>query len=281
MLLTDPSATTRTEFLAFARELAAQAEAAIMPHFQEHAVSYKADGSEVTIADREGEAVMRRLIGDRYPDHAILGEEHGQSGPEGARYCWVLDPIDGTAWFTLGVPLFGTLVALLEDGEPIVGVIHLPGLQETVYAAKGSGCWFVRRGSDPTQVHVSAVPRLPEAIASATGVHSSDIQCHGEELPYRLTQLIHRVRKFRFCSDCNQHALVSRGKLQVAVDTLMNPWDVAALVPCIEEAGGKVTNLAGQRKNIVFGGSLLSTCGEPLHQTVLDLLQPAAESQWI
>ena len=280
MVLTNSSPTT-TEFLTFARQLATQAQGAIMPHFQEHAVSYKADGSEVTVADREGEALMRRLIAEQYPDHAVLGEEHGQSGSDHAKYRWVLDPIDGTAWFTLGVPLFGTLVALLEDNEPIVGVIHFPGLEETVYAAKGEGCWFTRRGSAPAQVQVSPVPELQAAIASATGVHSSDIQCQDEELPYRLTQLIHRVRKFRFCSDCNQHALISRGKLQIAVDTLMNPWDIAALVPCIEEAGGKVTNLAGERENIVFGGSLLSTCGEPLHQKVLDLLQPATESQWL
>ncbi|MGB3616455.1 MAG: inositol monophosphatase family protein [Elainellaceae cyanobacterium] len=273
--------TTQPEFLTFARDLAEKAESVIMPHFQEHAVSYKADGSEVTVADRNGEALMRKLIGERYPDHAILGEEYGDSGADGATYCWVLDPIDGTAWFTLGVPLFGTLVALLKDNEPLVGVIHLPGLGETVYAAKGSGCWFQRRGSEPVQVHVSASPTLDSAIASATGVHSSDIQCKSEEIPYRLTQLIHQVRKFRFCSDCNQHALVCRGKLHIAVDTQMNPWDIAALVPCVEEAGGTVTNLAGERENIVFGGSLLSSCGGPLHEAVLEVLQPSDQSQWL
>jgi len=273
--------TTKSDFLTFARELAYSAERTIMPHFQEHAVSYKSDGSEVTIADREGEALMRKLVNERYPDHAILGEEYGESGPQGAKHCWVMDPIDGTAWFTLGIPLFGTLIALLEDNEPILGVIHLPGLGETVYATRGGGCWFQRRDSEPRRIHVSAPPALNHAVASATGVHSSDIQCQSGETPYRLTQLIHQVRKFRFCSDCNQHALVCRGKLHIAVDTLMNPWDIAALVPCIEEAGGTVTNLAGDRHNIVFGGSLLSSCGGPLHETVLQLLQPSDQSQWL
>ncbi len=278
--MTQATTDSKLEFLSFARELATQAEAVIMPHFRSHVVSYKADGSEVTIADQQGEAMMRQLISDRYPHHGILGEEYGESGA-GAEHRWLLDPIDGTAWFTLGMPLFGTLIALLEGNEPILGVIHWPGLKETVYAAKGHGCWFQSPGSEPMRIRVSAPPALPEAIASATGVHSSDIQCGPEETPYRLTQLIHRVRKFRFCSDCNQHALVCRGKLHAAVDTLMNPWDIAALVPCVEEAGGKVTNLAGDRHNIVFGGSLLSTCGEPLHRTVLEVLRPSVQSQWL
>lgn len=270
-------------YLDFARRLAQSAEAVIMPHFRHHTVSYKSDGSEVTIADQQGEQVMRSLIEQTYPDHDILGEEYGASAPKESgqgeadkehRYQWILDPIDGTAWFTLGVPLFGTLVALLDQGEPIVGVIHLPGLGETVYAAKGHGCWYQAQAEDPIRVTVRPPVALAEAIASTTGVHSSDIQCKPEETPYALTRLIGGVQKFRFCSDCNQHALVCRGKLHIAVDTLMNPWDVAALVPCIEEAGGKVTTLQGDRHNIVFGGSLLSTCGEPLHSEVLRLLQP-------
>lgn len=269
------------EFLSFARELAHHAESAIMPHFNDHAVSYKSDGSEVTIADQQGEKLMRQMIGDRYPDHGILGEEYGESGAPDAKHRWVLDPIDGTAWFTLGMPLFGTLVSLLEDNEPILGVIHFPGLKQTVYAARGHGCWFQAQGSKPHRVRVSGATALKETVASATGVHSSDIQCKPGETPYRLTQLIHRVRKFRFCSDCNQHALVCRGKLQVAVDTLMNPWDIAALVPCVEEAGGTVTSLTGDRENIVFGGSLLSTCGGPLHESVLEVLQPSVQSQWL
>ena len=287
----------RIEFLDFGRHLAEVAEATIMPHFREHTVSFKSDGTEVTIADKQGEQIMRAMIEQHYPNHDILGEEFGSSNIENgnpdannpkesnveegkmekrspAQYRWILDPIDGTAWFTLGVPMFGTLVALLEDGEPIVGVIHFPGLRETVYAAKGHGCWYQVLDGEPVAVTVKPAVEMERAIASATGVHSSDIQAQPGEIPYKLTDLIQTVQKFRFCSDCNQHALICRGKLHIAVDTLMNPWDVAALVPCVEEAGGKVTNLQGNRDNIVFGGSLLSTCGEPLHSEVLKLLQP-------
>ncbi|NET48189.1 MAG: inositol monophosphatase family protein [Merismopedia sp. SIO2A8] len=280
---------TPSQFLDFALHLAHRAEATILPYFNNHTVSFKSDGSEVTIADKEGERVMRELITQTFPNHSILGEEFGEqtatsthSAPGSSSYRWVLDPIDGTAWFTLGVPLFGTLVALLEDNEPIVGVIHLPGIGETVYAAKGMGCWFQSRRTvseevsapDPIRVKVRSPVTIEEAIASTTGLHSTEITHNPGEIPYRMPDLIRQVRKFRFCSDCNQHALVARGKLHVAVDTLMNPWDVAALVPCVEEAGGTVTNLAGERDNIVFGGSLITSCGDPLHSEVIQILTP-------
>lgn len=268
--------TTIQQFLNFARRLASTAEATIIPHFHNHTVSFKSDGTEVTIADQQGEAVMRDLIAQTFPDHDILGEELGESRAADAssRYRWVLDPIDGTAWFTLGVPLFGTLVALLEDNEPIVGVIHLPGLGETVYAAKDLGCWFQSRHQSPIRVEVRSPVTVEHAIASTTGLHCTDVTQNPNETHYRMTQLMKQVQKFRFCSDCNQHALVARGKLHIAVDTAMNPWDIAALVPCIEEAGGTVTNLAGERDNIVFGGSLMSSCGEPLHSDIIKILQP-------
>jgi len=263
-----------SDLLAFALDLARAAEGAILPRYRTARVSLKSDGTEVTDADREAEALMRRLIGERFPAHAILGEEFGPSGELGAAYCWVLDPIDGTASFTLGLPLFGTLVALLEAGEPVLGVIHLPAMGETVYAARGQGCWFRAGAEPPVRVHAAAPVPLAEAVVSSTGPHSSDIQWQPGQIPYRLSALIRSVRKFRFVGDCVQHALVCRGKLHAAVDTIMSPWDVAALVPCVEEAGGKVTTLAGERRNLLAGGSLLASCGSPLHEEALRILAP-------
>ena len=114
------------ELLEFAVELAHVAEPSILSRYRNPTVSHKADGTEVTDADRKGEEVMRELIGRRHPGHAILGEESGAGGPADAEWRWVLDPIDGTASFSLGVPLFGTLVGLLRHGTPVVGVVHLP-----------------------------------------------------------------------------------------------------------------------------------------------------------
>ena len=262
------------DLLDFALDLARAAEAAILPRFRTAEVRLKPDGSEVTDADREAETAMRRLITERFPSHAILGEEFGESGSLGAGYCWVLDPIDGTASFTLGLPLFGTLVALLEDGEPLLGVIHLPAMRETVYAARGQGCWFRAGSETPSPARVAAAVPLADAVVSSTGPHSSDIQAQSGQTPYRLSALIRSARKFRFVGDCVQHALVCRGKLHAAVDTIMSPWDIAALVPCIEEAGGTATTLAGERCGLLTGGSLLTSCGSPLHEEALRVLAP-------
>ncbi len=269
----------RQEFLHFALELAAAAAEYIEPRYLRCEVTLKTDGSEVTEADREAETAMRDRIAERYPDHHVLGEEFGLSGDRDAEYLWVLDPVDGTASFTLGVPLFGTLVGLLERGEPVVGVIHITALRETIYAAAGSGCWYRRGDTPPRQVRVSARSTLAESIASATAMHSSDLWCEPGQTPYRLSAYARGARKFRFVTDCFQHFLVCRGALQAALDTLMFPWDNAAIVPCVREAGGKATTAGGDENDVVWGGSLLTSCGEPLHSELVDVLQPATAGE--
>ena len=169
--------------------------------------------------------------------------------------------------------LFGTLIAFLEAQEPVIGVIHFPVLGETVYAGKHLGCWFQRGEVTPVQVRVSAGVPLHEAVVSASGVHGSDISRGGSGKAYRLTPVLHQARKFRFCGDCMQHALVCRGNLHVAIDTVIQPWDIAALISCIEEAGGIASTLSGQREGIVFGGSLLTSCDRTLHNEALRLPQ--------
>jgi histidinol-phosphatase len=263
----------RQAFLDFALKLAMIAEKEILPRYRNVTVSLKSDGSEVTEADREAERVMRGWIEAEYPDHDILGEEHGATN-KGSRYKWILDPVDGTASFTLAMPIFGTLVALVEDDEPVVGVIHLPAIGETVYAAKGLRCWFQAEGAAPTRVQVDPISSLKQAIASSSGIQSSDILCKEGEMPYRLSNVIRGARKFRFCGDCSQYALLARGKLHVALDPVMKPWDIAALVPCVEEAGGVVTSITGEREGVIYSGSLLTTSGQALHEEVLELLQP-------
>jgi histidinol-phosphatase len=259
--------------LDLALDLARTAEAEILPRFRTVSVTRKPDGTEVTEADREAERVMRDRLADERPDHAVLGEEFGESGPDDARYRWVLDPVDGTAGFTIGVPLFGTLVALLENGEPVVGVIHFPAIDETVYAARGQGCWF-RTADDEGAVTVDPVASLDAATVTTTALHSSDITAANDQTPYRLTPLLRRASKFRFVTDCLQHALVARGRTHAAVDTIMHPWDIAALVPCVREAGGAAQPLDPNAKNVVFGGSLVTAGTDSLLHEVRALLQP-------
>ncbi len=259
--------------LTLALDLAETAESEILPRFRTVASIEKPDGTEVTEADREAERAMRDHLADARPDHAVLGEEFGATGPEDARYQWILDPVDGTAGFTIGVPLFGTLVALLEDGAPVVGVIHFPAIDETVYAARGDGCTF-RSDGDEMDVSVDPVASIPDATITTTALHSSDVTATADQTPYRMTELVRRAGKFRFVTDCLQHSLVARGRTHAAVDTIMHPWDIAALVPCVRETGGVAEPLDPEVDDVVFGGSLISAGSQALLEDVRRLLQP-------
>jgi histidinol-phosphatase len=262
----------KNEILEFALALAEAAESEIMPRFRSCTVNWKPDGSEVTDADRRAEEVMREIIARRLPGHAILGEEYGGPQEPTLDPLWVLDPVDGTASFAVGLPIFGTLIGYVEQGEPQVGVIHFPAMGETVYAAKGSGCWARLRGEAAKRVNVSGTTELRHAFVSASSVSPSDIDPLQAGPCYKLSALIPKTRKFRFISDCVQHALVAQGRIDAAVDTIMNPWDIAALVPCVEEAGGVVTDLEGVRERLVWRSSLLSTSSPILHKQILQIL---------
>lgn len=266
---------TLSSLLDLALDLSRTAESEILPRFRSVSVTRKPDGTEVTEADREAERAMRAQLAAERPDDAVLGEEFGDTGPEDARYQWVLDPVDGTAGFTIGVPLFGTLVALLEDGEPVIGVIHFPAIDETVYAAREEGCWF-RTADQETSVEVDPVATLADATVTTTALHSSDVMANDDQTPYRMSILMRRAGKFRFVTDCLQHALVARGRTHVAVDTLMRPWDVAALVPCVREAGGAAAPLDPDscRDDVVFGGSLITAASPSLLHEVRSLVRP-------
>ncbi len=258
--------------LSFALDLAERAAAEIMPRFRTTAVEFKADGTEVTAADREAERVMRELLADRYPDDAVLGEEFGETGSSGARYRWVLDPVDGTAWFTLGVPVFGTLIGLLEEGDPVLGVIHFPALDEMVWAARGLGCWHNIGGEAPVQARIEQRPRLRNAVVSLSSLKTSDAHPEGANHPYQLRTLVQRTGSLRFVGDCMQHALVAQGRVHAAIDPVMYPWDIAAIVPCVEEAGGVAATVSGQRENVVFGGSLITAASPALLNDIVEVL---------
>ena len=266
--------------LEFALELAHRAEQEILPRFRNVDVLLKPDGTVVTEADRAAERLMREIIGLEFPDDGILGEEYGESfGQSGSserpRRRWILDPIDGTAAFTLGMPTFGTLIALEEDGEPVLGVIHFPGTGETVYSATGMGCWYRMNDGHATQVHCDAsVSTVEEAYLSATGVYDTLIQPRNASHPIDLGAAIRRAGRFRFVGDCTQHALVARGFLHAAIDPEMHPWDNAAIIPCILEAGGAVATARGERTDLIHAPSLVSAASETLLEAILAVLNP-------
>lgn len=260
--------------LTLALELTRIAEREILPRFQSVTVEHKTDGTEVIEADRAAERAMRAAIRKQYPDHGIIGEE-GEDVRPGSDWQWVLDPIDGTTWFALGLPRFGTLVALLEEGEPVLGVIHVPITNETVYASSGAGCWYQHGETEATRIHVDdSVSRLPEAFVSSAGVHNSEIEPVEGHAPIHLSPVIRTAKKFRFIGDCIQHMMVARGKIHAAVDTIMAPWDTAAIVPCIREAGGVASTISGNTANVVFEGSLVTVGHPQLHEQLVGTLNP-------
>lgn len=268
------SSSELVEIAEFARNLACRAGDLIMPYFREVDVEWKPDGTEVTEADRRAEELIREALARQFPRAAILGEEQGgvrepQDGDQ-----WIIDPIDGTASFTLGIPLFGTLIALLRDGEPIVGVIHMPAMEETLFAATGSGCSW-KQGDNPSKtVTCSPIASLEQAVVSSTGWHCSELQPIAGELDYSLGPLTSACRKFRAVGDCYQHFLVCRGRLHLAVDAIMAPWDSAAIIPCVREAGGVITDMFGGTKDLAFAGSLLSASDPEVHRQALACMKP-------
>lgn len=217
----------------------------------------KGDGSPVTIADKNAEVRLREVIRHYYPEHAILGEEGGLQG-EDMSVRWVLDPIDGTKSFIHAVPLYGTLVACVVNGEYSVGVLHLPALNQTVYAATGHGCFFKDGEREAVPCRVSAVDTLAEAVLCYAD--SRDLLTSRWGKQYE--RLMHQVKMVRGWSDAYAYSLVATGRVEMALDSIMQEWDAAAMVPIMAEAGGRYTTLTGETNFAEPGGvSGLATNG--------------------
>lgn len=243
----------------------AEVDAITLGHQRRVRTRYKADGSEVTLADRAAERLLRRHLRAAWPRDAVLGEEYGGELARVGR-CWLLDPIDGTASYVLGLPIFGTLVSLLIDGEPVFGCIHLPAFKETTYAARGLGCWLTRDGARARRVHVAAPRSLSAAQVALTGIKDSDLA--RRRGPWRLTELARTAGRLRLLTDCIPYALLCRGALDAAVGTLLKPWDIGALVPCVLEAGGSISDLSGETARIVERSSLVATSSAHLRRAI-------------
>jgi histidinol phosphatase-like enzyme (inositol monophosphatase family) len=254
---------------AFVVELARESGAFILPHFGDPAlaVEMKADRTPVTLADRGAEELMRGMIRRRYPAHGIRGEEGGGEN-EGAEYSWLLDPIDGTKSFASGCPLFGTLIALLHRGEPILGAIHLPALGQLVL---GDGLTTLLNpgpdGAGGRVVRVRPCARMEEATLLVSDTLSPARHQDGPAFD----ALAARVRMVRTWGDCYGYFLVATGWADIMCDPVMNPWDIAALVPVVRGAGGIVTDWQGGEP--VRGKSLVAA-GPGLHAGVLRALNP-------
>jgi histidinol phosphatase-like enzyme (inositol monophosphatase family) len=227
-------------------------------------VDLKHDATPVTIADRQAEKLLRDRIGATFPDDAILGEEFGeQSGTSGFR--WVLDPIDGTKSFIHGVPLYAVLIGVEHAGQSQIGVIHLPALSETVYAASGQGAWRVLGDQPKEPARVSKKKSLADGLFLTSGLAGFYRRGAGTFLE-RLTKTAKLTRTW---GDAFGYLLVATGRAELMVDPEMNLWDAAAVLPIIQEAGGKFTDWRGNQT--IAGGEGIATNGL-VHDEVLRLL---------
>jgi histidinol-phosphatase len=227
------------DLLDFAVEVAWRAGRVTLAHYQTGITAKnKADESPVTVADREAERLARELIETRFPTDGIVGEEFG-SVREGADRRWILDPIDGTRTYIRGVPLWGVLVAMEQEGQPEIGVMHFPALGETVYAARGLGCWW-----DGRRALVSDVTSLDDALVLTTDVQSVDM--HGMRAGW--DRLRSRASVSRTWGDCYGYALVATGRAEAMLDPVLSQWDMAALGPIMDEAGGVFTDAHGESR---------------------------------
>ena len=229
-------------------------------HRRDLAVEFKADSSPVTAADRAAEELLRGRIADEFPDDSIFGEEFGATiGTSG--YQWVLDPIDGTKSFVHGVPLYTTLVAVLAEEQPKLGVIYAPACGELVYAATGGGCWYsdVRQGDGaPTPARVSSVRQLRESLLLTSEIQSFSTGRKNDALAVYL-ELQRSARLARTWGDGYGYLMVATGRAEVMIDPVMNLWDAAPLQTVIEEAGGKFTDWQG--RPTVHSGESIATNG--------------------
>ena len=255
-----------TDRLKLACKIAHEAGNLTLRYFQRDdlQVDLKHDHTPVTVADREAEQLLRERIQADFPSDAILGEEFGeQIGDSGFR--WILDPIDGTKSFIHGVPLYAVLIGVEHEGQSHIGVIHLPALGETVYAAVGQGAWYLRGDQSPRPARVSTKP----IIADGLFLTSSLIAYH-KRGAWQFFERLSKIAKLtRTWGDAYGYFLVATGRAELMIDPIMNVWDAAALLPILQEAGGTFTDWKG--RPTIDGGEGIATNGIVLGE-VLELL---------
>ncbi|RZI82411.1 MAG: histidinol-phosphatase [Pseudomonas sp.] len=253
------------EYRAFAEQLAQAAAAAIQPYFRANLAVEDKGGrlyDPVTVADKAAEDAMRSLIQERYPSHGILGEEQGVAVGS-SPLTWVLDPIDGTRAFITGLPLWGTLIALNDGTKPVVGVMNQPFTGER-FIGTPEGAWL---GS------TSLKTRACSDLASATLMCTTPDMFDTEARKAAFEAVAGQARLMRYGGDCYAYCMLASGFVDVIVEASLQPYDVQALMPIIEGAGGVISAWDGSSAQ---NGGCVVACGDPaLHAQMIELLRHA------
>ena len=254
----------QSEFESFAVELAEAAGQIIRPLFGDPTlrVDTKSDATPVTAADRDAETRIREMIRTRYPDHGIRGEEFGIENSD-AEFTWIIDPIDGTKSFITGCPLFGTLIAVVHQGQPILGLIHQPIVEQTCL---GNGKNTTLNGK-PVRV------RETDTLAAATLLQTDFVNVGKYQDRAGYDRLVSEVALARTWGDCYGYLLVASGFADIMLDPTLKDWDILALIPVIRGAGGIITDWQG---NDPVTGTSIVAASPDRHAEVIRILNTGA-----
>jgi myo-inositol-1(or 4)-monophosphatase len=251
--------------IAFFNAIAEAAAAETLPRFRmpvtidnKHAGGF----DPVTEADRAAEKAIRHLITERYPEHGILGEEHGDIGLD-RDYVWVIDPIDGTRAFISGLPVWGTLVGLYHKGRAVMGMMDQPFTGERFIAKPGEAT--VRHNQDTSRLSTRKGVSLERAIMMTTSP-----KIFPDDLEPAYKRVENSVQLARYGCDCYAYAMVASGHIDLVVESGLKAYDVGGLIPLVEEAGGVMTTWSGDRPE--YGGTIVASGSSALHDEVLELL---------
>lgn len=256
------------DLLSFAQLLADRSAEAILPYFRQRIdVENKATGRDfdpVTAADRAAEEVISQLVEEAWPDHGLIGEEFG-SRAETARYRWIVDPIDGTRSFITGSPMWGTLIGLMDGREPVLGIMNQPYTGERFWSDRQGA--FIRSVDGSTRpIRTRACPRLDEAILMTT--HPEMFAAGSETEAF--ARVRDEARMTRYGGDCYSYCLLASGFVDVIIEVGLKTFDIVALIPIVERAGGRITNWEGKPAH--EGGRVVVTGDPKLHDEVLELI---------
>ena len=251
------------EFVSFANMLADNSSEIIMKYFrQSFDVENKNDNTPVTIADKESEKKIRELINTRYPNHGILGEEFKKKN-EKSEFVWVIDPIDGTRSFIAGHKDFGTLIALLHNKKPILGIINCPAHQER---------WIGIENQPSTLngkiIKTSNKQKLNDSYAFTSGLYFDDII-----FKTSFDKIINQTKYHRFGGDCYMYGMLASGLIDIVFEDTLKVHDYMALIPVIKGAGGIVTDKYNKEISLNSDGSIIATANPKLHKEVFEALR--------
>ncbi|SNB72932.1 histidinol-phosphatase, inositol monophosphatase family [Arboricoccus pini] len=257
--MTNPPSSMIAELQSFAMQLADSAGALALRYFREPlAIESKADLSPVTIADRSIEETIRRMIGERFPEHGILGEEYGADALD-QEFVWVIDPIDGTKAFVSGNPLFGTLLGLLHQGRPLLGVIDAPFTHERWHGLPGR-----TEDNQGRPCRGRQVAQIQEAILYTTSPDS--FTSAGRTAFASVAELASLTR---YGGDCYAYALVAAGHVDAVIEEGLQPYDFLPLIPVIEGAGGCITDWDGSALSLQSHGRVIAAANPILHRELV------------